>query len=451
MINKVISLIEEYQMFQKGDRVVVGVSGGADSVALLHCLSKGIEQLELQVAVCHINHQLRGEESDRDEKFVRQLCQQFSLPCHVLSQDVGALAKKWGIGIEECGRKLRYRFFQETADLYGENTKIATAHTLSDQAETVLFRLARGTGLKGLCGIPPVREGIVRPLLGVTRVEVENYCVEQGLDYVKDSSNTSVDYARNRIRLNVVPQLEIINPSFLRTLGGIVEDFREDDHFLWEEAVNRLGEAHDGESGYKTACLMEQPGAMRSRMLMLICQENLFLVDRKKLRELDQIIRENHGKINMTAGRYAVVSSGKLSFKDGREEPAPYFEIPLKTGVLTFPSGNAYNINIVDQNELEKINRNFATDILDCDKILGKVIIRQRRSGDRISMPRRGVTKSVKKLYNEAGIPLDMRGKLAVFSDSQGLIWAEGFGVDRRAMPGPETKRFLVIYKIEQD
>lgn len=182
MISKVLETIRKYELLKEGDRVVAGISGGADSVALLHCLAKGLPQYRLKLVACHVNHRLRGAESDRDEAFVRSLCSQYEIPCHVLSEDVAALAKERGTGIEECGRELRYRFFRETAAGYGEGTKIATAHTLSDQAETVLFRLARGTGLRGLCGIPPMRGAVVRPLLDVTRKEVERYCAENGLD-----------------------------------------------------------------------------------------------------------------------------------------------------------------------------------------------------------------------------------------------------------------------------
>ena len=216
---------------KKGDRVVVGVSGGADSVALLHCLTRDLPQYQLYPVVCHVNHKLRGAESDQDEAFVRSLCEHLGVPCHVLSEDVALLAEQRKIGVEVCGRELRYDFFTKTAAQYGENVKIATAHTLSDQAETVLFRLTRGAGLHGLCGIPPMRGAIIRPLLEVTRAEVESYLSGIGLEYRIDSSNRETVYARNRIRLKVVPELEKINPSFSETLCGTVESLREDDRF----------------------------------------------------------------------------------------------------------------------------------------------------------------------------------------------------------------------------
>lgn len=450
MIDKVVETIEKYELFQKGDWVVAGVSGGADSVALLHCLAQKLPQYELHLAVCHLNHRLRGEESDRDEAFVRELCGRMGLPCHVLSEDVAAAAKERGIGLEECGRELRYRFFQETASRYGNGTKIATAHTLSDQAETVLFRLARGTGLRGLCGIPPVRGAIVRPLLEVTRAEIEAYCAENGLAFVTDSSNRDRSYARNRIRLETVPSLLTVNPSFLASFEDTVESLREDDRFLWKTAAECLGTA-DREGGYSTEILRRQPEAVRRRMLMLVCRENGLPAGREKLKELDQIIRLDSGKINMSGGIAGTVAGGCLFFSK-KEEPPGFLPFPLGTGILTFPSGIAYNINVVPFEEFgKKVNRNFATDILDCDKILGNIIVRPRQSGDQMTLLRRGVTKSLKKLYNEAKIPLAERGRLAVFADGEGVVWAEGFGVSRRAAPTEQTKRCIVVQKAERN
>lgn len=446
MIDRVLQTVEQYHMFEEGDAVAVGVSGGADSVALLHCLATKLPQLQLRLVVCHVNHQLRGKESDRDMHFVETLCRELSLPCHVLSKDVAALAKESCLGVEECGRELRYRFFEETALRYGANTKIATAHTLSDQAETVLFRLARGTGLRGLGGIPPVRGRIVRPLIGVTREEVETYCAENGLSYVTDVTNRDVAYARNRIRHEVIPPLLQLNPSFLSTLGFETETFREDSDYLWETAAKRLCEA-DIEDGYDVYKLKKEPNALYRRMLLLILRENGVLAGREKTQQLDEIIRGKPGKISMAKNLFAEASGGVLRFFP-LPESVPYFEIPFQTGKLTFPVGLTYNISVLPfRKGMEKVNRNFATDILDYDKILDNAVFRQRRSGDRLAMPRRGVAKSLKKLCSEEKVPLEKREMLAVLADSGGVLWVEGFGADSRALPGDGTKRCVIIQR----
>jgi len=447
VISKVMETIQKYELFHKGDRVVVGVSGGADSVALLHFLAKDLPEYELDLTVCHLNHRLRGEESERDEAFVRSLCERLNIPCKIRALDVAALAAERKQGLEECGREERYRFFEETAASFSENAVIATAHTLSDQTETVLFRLARGSGLKGLCGIPPKRGKVVRPFLAVTREEVEAYCAEKGLSFVTDSSNAETVYARNLLRLEVIPSLRKMNPSLEKTLSETVDDLREDDRFLWETAAKRLTDADD-EEGYWIAVFRSVPRPLRRRMLILACREHDIAPDREKIKELDQIIETGHGKINISDAVLAVVCDGRFSFLT-RAKAESFSPFLLAEGVLTFPSGNAYNITVLPRKEAaQKVNRNFATDILDYDKILANITVRPRQSGDRITLSRRGVTKSLKKLFNEEKIPVDRRELQAVMADEQGVIWVEGFGADSRVLPSEGTGRCLVIQKI---
>ena len=450
MIDKVIETIQKYELFHKGDRVVAGVSGGADSVALLHFLAEELPEYKLDITVCHLNHLLRGEESERDEAFVRALCERLGVSCRVRRLDIASLAAEKKQGLEECGREERYRFFEETAASLDENTVIATAHTLSDQTETVLFRLARGSGLKGLCGIPPKRGKIVRPFLEITREEVEAYCFEKELPFVTDSSNLEAVYARNLIRLETIPTLKKVNPSLEKTLAETVEDLREDDRFLWETAARKLTES-DEEEGYRLAVFRSAPRSIRRRMLILACRENGCSPDREKIKEFDQIIEAGHGKINMSGMVLAEVQKERLAFSV-RSEAKSFPPFPLQEGVLTFPSGIAYNITAAPFDGVtQKVNRNFATDILDCDKILGNITVRPRQSGDCITLSRRGVTKSLKKLFNEAKIPVNERELQAVMADEKGVIWVEGFGADSRVLPSEETLHSLTICKFEQD
>ena len=448
MIDKVRRTVETFRLFEKGDRVVVGVSGGADSVALLHCLTAGLPELCLRVSVCHINHQLRGAESDRDEQFVKALCGRWNVPFHLLREDVAARARERGLGVEACGRELRYRFFADVAASCGDGVKIATAHTADDQAETVLFRLARGTGLHGLCGIPVRRGAVVRPLLDVTRAEVEAYCAANGLSFVEDSTNRDPNYARNRIRREVMPALRAVNPSFAETLGASLGSLREDDAFLWEQAALALGGADDGD-GYDAAFLAASPAALQSRMLQIICRENGLPAGREKLAELREMIRKGGGRTDLTGRTALRVSDGRL-FVETREEKASFRPFPLREGMLTFPSGVEYNIDILAFTENGKnIHRNFATDLIDCDKITGELTVRPREAGDRISLARRGVSKTLKKLFNEVKIPVCRRELIAVAADDAGVVWVEGIGADRRVAPDENTVRCIRIRKNE--
>ena len=219
------------ELFKDGQTVVVAVSGGADSMTLLHCLSHCGKKLYLIVA--HLNHKLRGEESYRDQKFVMDYCKKNHLLCVVKKVNVFHLAKKAHISTEQCGREQRYSFFESLCPTGG---LIATAHTLSDQAETVLFRLARGSHMNGLCGIPEKRHNIVRPLLHFSRSQVEAYCKEYSLPYIQDSTNFISITPRNQIRMEVTPVLKKINPKFEKHLGLFIKRLTRDEDYLQKEA-----------------------------------------------------------------------------------------------------------------------------------------------------------------------------------------------------------------------
>ena len=216
---KALLALRQYSLFTQGDRIAVGVSGGADSVALLRFLAVLREEYRWELIVCHIHHGLRGAEADRDEQFVRELAGQLGLPYAVRHIDAAALALENHLSVEEAGRDARYAFFAETA---GEGGRIATAHTLDDTIETVLMNLIRGTGLHGLCGIPRIRGNIVRPLLDVTRAEVEEYLALLGQPYCTDSTNLSDDYTRNRVRHDILPRLRELNPNFTGAMARML-------------------------------------------------------------------------------------------------------------------------------------------------------------------------------------------------------------------------------------
>ena len=237
---KIEGVIVRWNMLPPGCTVVVGLSGGADSLTLTHFILKYAETRHIHLTAAHINHGLRGKEADGDEDFVSRWCGENRVELKILRADVRALAAEKGEGLEECGRNVRYDFFRS---LSGTNGKIATAHTLSDSTETVLMNLAKGAGMRGLRGIPPVRENIVRPLIGITRAEVEAYCAHYGLHYVTDSTNFEEEYERNKIRLGVIPVLREINPAFESAVFAMTGRLSEDDAYLTSLAREQLAGA----------------------------------------------------------------------------------------------------------------------------------------------------------------------------------------------------------------
>lgn len=443
MNHKVIKFMEKYRMLSPCDRVVAGVSGGADSLALLHFLRFGCG-MELELTAVHLNHLLRGEESLRDQRHVEEICAAWGVRLVVRQVDVAALAKQSGTGLEEAGREARYRLFEE---ITGEDGKIATAHTLSDCCETTVFHLARGSGLKGLCGIPPVRGRIVRPFLSVTRAEIEQYCSENQIQYITDSSNEADQYSRNQIRHGIIPKLKELNPQAEASIGRLVETLRED-----EDCLERLAAENERACRREGELLLEalsgEP-SIRKRVLMRWLKGHHVFYDFQTIDRISDIAAQGRGKLNLCGNVFCQAKDGHL-FLSKPEEAAPYFEFPLELRRYQMPSGDGYAFYEADRPaflHIQELFKNSTYNYIDSSKIIGKLIIRQRRKGDKICIFPRNITKSIKKLCQEAKISLQMREKIFLICDERGIIYVEGLGLASRVAADETTTRYLMIKK----
>lgn len=247
LIKKMLTTIEQHKMIKNGDKIVVGVSGGADSVALLRALDAVKTAYNLTLIVCHVNHKIRPGAAERDQKFVEDLCAELGVECHVKEANVEALAKEWDMSDEEAGRRVRYDFFNEIA---GSNGKIATAHNKNDNAETVMMRFMRGTGLHGLTGIPYRRGNIIRPILDIARDEIEAYLAEINQTHITDETNLEPIYTRNKVRLNLIPYIQNeFNPNFIDTLANNIANYRDEDDFMTQQANRVVKENFDISDG----------------------------------------------------------------------------------------------------------------------------------------------------------------------------------------------------------
>ncbi len=293
-------------MLQSGDKVVVALSGGADSVSLLFALRALSDGLSLSLSACHVNHGLRGEESDGDMRFCQELCNRLGIHLEVLDTDVRSFQQKHE-SIEETARRVRYDFFSRVS----EGGKLATAHNSNDSTETMLLNLMRGTGLKGLCGIPPVRGNIIRPLLYCTRSEVEEFCVENGLSYVTDKTNLSTDYTRNKVRHILLPEMQEINGSFLDTAERVRKNLCEDSELLESMAAEAL-EASETERGYSAAALAELKRPIRTRAIRTILMQGGIEPSSLRIGMTEEIILAGKGKINPCRGKFVVVRKGSV-------------------------------------------------------------------------------------------------------------------------------------------
>lgn len=286
--------------------VAVALSGGADSVSLLRALSESANSLGITLCACHLNHGLRGAESDRDEEFCKSLCQKLQVSIYTKWIDVKTLQNKHE-GIENAARRARYAFFREIHEHTG--AVIATAHTASDNAETVLLNLTRGTGLRGLCGIPPRREFIIRPLLNLTREDVEQYLETLGQDFVTDCTNLSADYTRNKIRLNVIPRLEEINPALAKSVTRMCEAAREDCEFLEKLAGRALTEAESGR-GYDAGKINALPEAVKSRVVRKILENGGIEPSALRINTAKSLLNQRSARFNPCKNRYFTIRKG---------------------------------------------------------------------------------------------------------------------------------------------
>ena len=437
-------------LLQPGDRVLAAVSGGADSVALLHwlCAERAAGRLG-GVAAAHLHHGLRGEEADRDEAFVRHLCEKLSVPLYVRREDVGARAREAGEGLEEAGRRLRYAFFDEIARTEGYD-RVATAHTLSDNVETVLLHMTRGCGPDGLCGIAPSRGRLIRPLLTCTREEVEAYCRECGLDFVTDSTNADVTYARNRVRGRVVPELERINPKMQEAFGRLIRQARGD-AACWEEQVQGgLRRAEDEAGNYRLSVLRELPEAVRMRALRAaVRQRQSGECGDEALRRLDALLYAD-GTCTLPGGLQAEsrASADCLRFFFPVRPKEIAARCPVALGkVMTFWTKN-YRLDVIlaeDYRTRQKVHKNLLKNTLDYDKIIGDLYLRARLPGDAYHPAGRGVGKRIKKLFSEAHIAEEQRLSWPVLCDDAGIVLVPGFGCDERVRPDDSTRRVLVF------
>ncbi len=441
MLEKVRQTINAYEMLRAGEKVLVGLSGGADSVTLALCLKR------LGFAVCcvHVDHGLRGEESDRDREFCKEFCEKHGFELLVFSPNVKEYCEENKLSTELGARKLRYDAFEKAADKFSCE-KIATAHTLSDCLETTLLNLTRGAGVKGLSGIPPVRGRFIRPLIDCTRAEIEGFLALQGEAYVNDSTNFVDDCSRNIIRLNVLPQLERINSGIMKSYFSTVKVLRETSGYIWNLTEKAINSARISNNSYKTDVLLSCDEFILenalSQMIKDACGESSF----DRIADVVNICK-NGGKITLPHDIYAENSKGILKFYK-QADAAQDLQSPLVIGenMHFFDKDLLAEKYAVEEylKENDNVHKKFTNYQIDYDKIKGSVFVRNRRSGDKIKLRGRDFTSSVKTLFN-ASVPVEERGKVLFLCDSEGIIFIEGFGCADRVKCTDSTKNILEI------
>ena len=440
MRKKMQKAIEKYHMFPQNGKIIVGLSGGMDSVALLHGLCSRKEEFRWEVTAVHVHHGLRGADADEDAAFAADFCRKLGVPCVIRKFDVKAEAAARKLGEEETGRLLRYEVFQELA---AEDGFIAVAHHRQDQAETMLMRLCRGTGLKGLGGMSPVRGNICRPLLFCSRQEIEKYCKENGLTWREDVSNQEEKYTRNKLRLQVLPVLEEINPKTVERMSetaellALEEDFLEQQAVACYEAVKRKG----AEVALDRKKLLELHPAMRKRVLRKAMGEFLSAdVSQVQIEALEELLQKETGKSRdflegiRGENRYDALV---LSVKQEKAEGYCYV-LPLGTRIFIPETGIFVTAWVADM--YEKTTED--TKVFDAEKIGGTLFCRSRKNGDVIAL--KNGRKKIKDLFIDEKIPRNERETLPLIAAEE-VLWTVGLRVSEKYQTDENTEKYLYV------
>nr|WP_296956020.1 tRNA lysidine(34) synthetase TilS [uncultured Mediterraneibacter sp.] len=478
---RVEQFIEKQNMIQPGDRIVTGVSGGADSICLLVILCRLRERLGFEVEVCHVNHCLRGADADADEAYVKQICGQLQVPCHIFRKNVELIAKNGKQSLEEAGRMVRHRAFEEICEK-NRCTKIATAHHQQDNAETILMNLARGTGLKGICGIRPVYGERIRPLLCLTREEIELYLEKEKIHFCTDETNAEDEYTRNRIRHHVLPVLEQeVNRRTVRHLNELGEqaeevmeylekqtdkawavctELRESGAvFLREDRISELSKVIKKLLVRRAICTVA--GSEKDIELVHV-QMLLSLFERQVGRSANlpyriKAERIYEGILMKKEAEQRDISRDKKSWNSTensrKKETEQVTELRIPGEICLEKTGQRIVCEICpveDVTNAKEMPQKSYTKCFDYDIIRSSLCARYRRPGDYLTIDSRGGRKKLKSYFIDEKIPREEREKLLLIAEGNHIVWIPGRRMSSHYQIGDKTKTILKIKIMEE-
>lgn len=456
MKDKVLSIVKEYDLIKENENIVIGVSGGPDSMALLYILLELKESIDFKIFVAHLNHGVRGKDAKKDQLFVEEECKKLNLPYYTKTISMVEYGKEKGITAEEAGRELRYGFFREILKKQGGG-KIAVAHNKNDQAETVIMRFMRGTGIDGLKGMEFISEDIIRPILSINRAEIENYIEEKKIETVLDKTNLQPIYSRNKVRLELIPYIEEnFNPNIIDTIWRISNLSQIDSEFLEKHSKKLFNQVviKDG--------------------------KNSIILDGRKILELDRsiqqrIIRNGIGKINGTLqgiteshvifGLNLLLNghTGKsINIINNIVIRLNYNELIIEKEInikkkdyiyeLKYPGvefveelGYSFNMEIIDFQEGLKFEKSKYIGYFDLDKINGDLFLRNRRAGDRFTPFGMKGSKKIKDYFIDEKINKESRDIIPILTDKNHILWLVGYRTSERYKINRNTEKILKI------
>lgn len=456
MIDLVLDTIKKYNMLSEGDKVIVALSGGPDSVCLLNILHGLKDEYRLTLYAAHVNHCLRGEEADKDEEYVEYICRELDIECFSKKIDINKLARERGLSSESAGREARYEFFNELYNKLGAQ-KIALAHNANDQAETVLMRIIRGTGMEGITGIKPIRSNIfIRPLINIKRENIEKYCEDNKLRPRIDETNLENIYSRNKVRLELLPYIaKNFNEDILTALNRLADTVSKDNaylEFLAKEKYKGYCEKKESKVIIDKDAFKEHE-SMLTRILRMALNEvkgNLYNIEKVHIYDVIMLQEGSTGKkINLPAHITAFNNYGNIELEWNK--PSSKNEEPLE-----------YTLYIDKINYIEKLNISVLMKIIlpderinfkcseyvkyfDADKINGEIKLRNRKQGDRITPFGMLCSKKLKDLFIDLKVPQIDRNKVPLICFGEEIGWIVGYRISENFKVDKNTKNILEI------
>lgn len=437
MNKTVLNTIKTHKLISKGDRVLLALSGGSDSVCLLYVLNELKSVLGFELFACHLNHDIR-EEADSDMAFVKELCENLNVQCFFKKTDIKSVAKSEKISEELAGRNARYAFFDELSEEHNINL-IATAHNKNDSAETILMHMVRGAGTDGLSGITYKRGNIIRPLLDAEKKEIEEFCKKNGYKFVTDKTNAETIYTRNKIRLELLPKIcAEYNPAFIDVVTKNAKSIRSDAEFLDIEAEKAYNIIKTS-TGIRIAEIQKLHPSIARRVIIKSIKEYLKTEQNIQSVYVESILRlvekgKSGSSVNIGENIRCVIESGNLIYKKSTESETEYF-YNLRLGEKKYIKEAGVSITLTEWNG---VGEKFFFDSPD------HISVRNRRKGD-IFYPS-GMTgrKKLSDFFTDCKIPLSQRAVIPIITCGDDIVWIVGKRRDSRFFKGRKAYTFIL-------
>lgn len=459
IVQDVRNTIEKYKMLQSGDKVIIGVSGGPDSLCLLHVLKGLADEYGVTLYAAHLNHQFRGKAADEDAGYVADICRDWGIKAFIETFDVPAYAKRTGLSPEEAGREIRYRLFDQVCSSVGGN-KIAVAQNLNDHVETVLMRFMRGSGIEGLKGIEPVRDNIIRPLLEISRDRIEAYCRDAKLAPRIDLTNLEPVYLRNKIRLELLPYLmENFNPNIMTTLARFSSLVKDENDYLEaqaEDVFRQIAQSAEDRIMYNRSDLLKQHAALQRRLVRIGIEkllEGLQSFEFKHIEGVLALLSKPTGAAVMLPNKLRAYISYEwlILTKDiEKADKKCYYKLKYDYDNQLELENTSLIIERKNRSDISSMAGDKYTVFIDAAKIKSGLVLRYRQPGDVFSPFGMKGSKKLKDYFIDEKVPKEERDAVELIADGGEIVWIVGRRLSEKYKIANDTQQIIMIKSVRR-